>query len=78
MDAPRLLPASHGRKGKPLFIEHQFGGSVRRTHRQEPRLVAPPRTQRSHISQGSTASGVVPLTQERAPVSFATPDLSTP
>jgi Carboxypeptidase regulatory-like domain len=55
---------------KPLFIEHQFGGSV------GGRIVKNrawwhTAYQRSHISQGSTASGVVPLAQERAGV-FAT------
>src|SRR6185369_7201349 len=56
-----FLPAS---APKPLFVEHQFGGSVGgRIIRN--RAWWHTAYQRSHISQGSTASGVVPLPQER-------------
>ena len=56
-----FLPAS---ATKPLFVEHQFGGSVGgRIIRN--RAWWHTAYQRSHISQGSTASGVVPLAQER-------------
>ena len=55
---------------KPLFVEHQFGGSVGgRIIRN--RAWWHTAYQRSHISQGSTASGVVPQEQERNGV-FAT------
>jgi outer membrane receptor protein involved in Fe transport len=56
-----FLPAS---APKPLFVEHQFGGSLGgRIIRN--RAWWHTAYQRSHISQGSTASGVVPLAQER-------------
>src|SRR5262249_24524389 len=49
---------------KPLFIEHQFGGSV------GGRIVKNrawwhAAYQRTHVSQGSTATGTVPQPQER-------------
>jgi hypothetical protein len=49
---------------KPLFVEHQFGGSA------GGRIVKNrawwhAAYQRTHVSQGSTASGAVPLPQER-------------
>ena len=56
---------------KPLFVEHQFGGSAGgRIVRN--RAWWHTAYQRSHISQGSTASGVVPQPRERAGV-FAVP-----
>ncbi|MEP7362314.1 MAG: TonB-dependent receptor [Acidobacteriota bacterium] len=49
---------------KPLFVEHQFGGSVGgRIIRNRAWWHAA--YQRTHISQGSTASGVVPQVNER-------------
>ena len=49
---------------KPLFVEHQFGGSAGgRIIRN--RAWWHGAYQRSHISQGSSASGIVPLASER-------------
>jgi hypothetical protein len=49
---------------KPLFVEHQFGGSVGgRVVKNRAWWHAA--YQRTHISQGSKASGAVPLPQER-------------
>jgi outer membrane receptor protein involved in Fe transport len=56
-----FLPAS---SQKALFVEHQFGGSVGgRIVRNRAWWHAA--YQRTHISQGNTSSGVVPLPQER-------------
>ena len=55
----RLLPA-RARRQKPLFVEHQFGGSVGGRIIKN-RAWWHTAYQRTHISQGSTASGVVPL-----------------
>lgn len=50
---------------KALFIEHQFGGSVGGPVIKN-RAWWHVAYQRTHISQGTTSSGVVPLEQERA------------
>src|SRR6476659_6275146 len=56
---------------KPLYIEHQFGGALGgRIIRN--RAWWQTSYQRTHISQGSTASGVVPLAAERSGI-FAIP-----
>ncbi len=63
-----FLPAT---SAKPLFVEHQYGGSVGgRIIRN--RAWWHTAYQRTHISQGSTASGSVPLASERNGV-FLTP-----
>lgn len=56
---------------KPLFIEHQFGGSLGGRFIRN-RAWWHTAYQRSHISQGTTSSGVVPLAPERGGV-FSTP-----
>ncbi len=62
-----FLPAT---AKKPLFVEHQFGGSVGGKIIRN-RAWWHTAYQRTHISQGSTASGAVPLAQEKNGV-FAT------
>lgn len=58
-----LLPAAK----KPLFIEHQYGGSAGGKIVKN-RAWWHTAYQRTHISQGSASSGAVPLASERAGV----------